>query len=139
MSKVVEIVRDALGHLRIGDADAAPDPIDLRDGIRALNLMMRAWEAQDLPVGWYDVAGPDEVMPTDPAYDEAIGANLAIRLRARYGATLDGDVVQLATDGKALVSAMCAMSDFARLDYPDLPSGEAACGYGNRADWINGR
>ncbi len=139
MSKVVEIVRDALGHLRIVDADAPPDPRDLADGIRALNLMMRAWEAQNLPVGWVDVAGPDEEMPTDPAFDEAIGYNLAVKLRARYGATLDADVVQLATDGKALVSAMCTATDFARLDYPDLPCSEGASRIGDYQEGLSGR
>lgn len=139
MSKVVEIVRDALGHLRVCDADAAPDPIDTRDAIRALNLMMRAWEAQNLPVGWVDVSGPDEEMPTDPAFDEAIGANLALKLRARYGATLDADVVQMATDGKALVSAMCTSTDYARLDYPDLPCSEGGSRVGSYQEGLSGR
>jgi hypothetical protein len=92
--------------------------------MRALNLMMRAWEAENLPVGWYDVSHPDEEMPTDFAFDEAIGANLAVRLRSRYGSTLDGDVVQMATDGKALVAAMVAASDFSRVSYPDLPDSD---------------
>jgi hypothetical protein len=139
MSKVVEIVRDALGHLRVGDADAAPDPIDLRDGIRALNLMMRAWEAQNLPLGWYDVTGPDEDMPTDPSFDEAIGANLALKLRARYGATLDADVIQMAEEGRALISATCAAADYARLSYPDLPCSEGHSGVGGYPEGLSGR
>lgn len=139
MSKVVEIVRDALSHLRVADADAAPDPIDVRDGIRALNLMMRAWEAQNLPLGWVDVTKADDEMPTDPAFDEAIGANLALKLRARYGATLDADVVQMATDGKALVSAMCTASDYARLDYPDLPASEGRGRIGSYQEGLSGR
>lgn len=139
MSKVVEIVRDALSHLRVADADAALDPIDLRDGIRALNLMMHSWEAENLPLGWVDVSGPDDEMPTDFAFDEAIGTNLAIRLRARYGATLDADVVQMATDGKALVSAMCAATDYVRVSYPDLPCSEGGNRYGGYQDGMSGR
>lgn len=139
MSKVEEIVRDALGHLRVVDADTAPDPRDMADGIRALNLMMRTWEAQNLPVGWVDVTGPTQDMPTEPAFDEAIGYNLAIKLRARYGATLDADVVQLATDGKALVSAMCTSTDYARLDYPDLPCSEGTGAIGSYQEGLSGR
>lgn len=139
MSKVVEIVRDALSHLRIVDADSALDPLDVRDGIRALNLMMRAWEAEPLPVGWYDVSSPEEDMPTELAFDEAIGANLAIRLRARYGATLDADVVQLANDGKALISAMIAAADYARVAYPDLPCSTGASGVGSYQNVLSGR
>lgn len=139
MSKVLEIVRDALGHLRVIDADEAPNPIDVRDGIRALNLMMRAWEASNLPVGWYDVTSPDEEMPTDLAFDEAIGANLALKLRARYGVTLNGDTVQMATDGKALISAMCQSADYARLSYPDLPCSEGDSPYGGLQVGLSGR
>lgn len=139
MSKVLEIVRDALGHLRVVDADAATDPIDLRDGIRALNLMMRGWEAENLPVGWYDVSSGDDEMPTELAFDEAIGANLAIRLRSKYGATLYADVVQMATDGKALVSAMIASVDFARISYPDLPCSKGGNRSGGLQDGLSGR
>ena len=139
MSKVVEIVRDALGHLRVVDGNSATDPIDLRDGIRSLNLMMRAWEAENLPVGWYDVSDGDEDMPTELAFDEAIGANLALKLRARYGATLDADVVQMATDGKALVSAMIASSEFNRIAYPDLPDSTGSYRGGGLQDGLSGR
>lgn len=139
MSKVVEIVRDALSHLRVIDANEAPDPLDVRDGTRALNLMMRAWEAENLPVGWYDVSKPDEEMPTDFAFDEAIGANLALKLRARYGVTLDQDVVQMAVDGKALVSAMCTASDYVRVAYPDLPCSEGGNRSGGLQDGLSGR
>lgn len=139
MSKVGEIVRDALGHLRVIDADAAVDPLDMRDAIRALNLMVRGWEAQPLPLGWYDVSSPDEDMPTEQAFDEAIGANLAIRLRAKYGATLDADVVQIATDGKALMSAMVTSADYSRLSYPDLPNGESRRGIGSYQEGLSGR
>lgn len=139
MSKVVEIVRDALSHLRVIDADSALDPRDLADGIRALNLMMRSWEANGLPLGWVDVSGPDDVMPTDFAFDEAIGYNLAVRLRARYGATLDADVVQMATDGKALISAMVTSSDYARIEYPDLPCSEGAGRLGSYQEGLSGR
>lgn len=138
MSKVVEIVRDALGHLRVVDADAAPDPRDVADAIRALNLMMRTWEAQNLPVGWSDVTGPDDEMPTDDAFDEAIGANLALKLRARYGATLDGDVVQMANDGKALVCAICTSADYARVSYENLPSSEGHTRMGSYQEGLSG-
>lgn len=134
MSTVVEIIRDALGHLRVIDADASPDPIDTRDAMRALNLMMRAWEASNIPVGWVDVSDATQEMPTPPELDEAIGYNLAVKLRAKYGATIDQDIVALATDGLALVSAMVTSSDYVRTSYPDLPIGQGQrCRSGWRA------
>jgi hypothetical protein len=134
MTQVIDIIRDALGHLRVLDADSAPSPSDARDAIRALNQMMRAWEAESLPLGWLDVSSPAQDMPTPPEADEAIGYNLAIRLNARYGQTLETSIIGLATDGKALLSAMATSSTYVRTEYPDLPRGESQPGlYGWRA------
>ena len=134
MTLVIDIIRDALGHLKVIDANTSPDPVDTRDAMRALNQMMRAWEAETLPLGWSDVSEPAQAMPTPPEADEAIGYNLAIRLAARYGATLDASVVGMATDGKALLRAMVTSSTFVRTEYPDLPRGESQPGrFGWRA------
>lgn len=128
MTQVIDIIRDALGHLRVIDAETAPAPSDTRDAMRALNQMMRAWEAEPLPLGWSDVSETAQEMPTPPEADEAIGYNLAIRLNARYGQTLDASIIGMATDGKALLSAMVTSSTYIRTEYPDLPRGEAQWG-----------
>ncbi len=121
MTKVADILRDALGHLREIDANEAVEAEDARDGIRALNLMMRRWEANGLALGWTDVASVTDTLPVPPEAEEAIGYNLALRLRARYGGTLDQDVVQLANDGLAMLRTDVAASDAARLSFDDLP------------------
>lgn len=139
MTKVVEIIRDAMGHLRVLDANSAPDPIDVRDGIRALNLMMHSWEAEGLSFGWVDVDAPTDDMPTPPECDEAIGFSLAIRRRAAYGATIDQDVVAMATDGKSLLRSMVTSGDWAMTEYPDLPYGQGQCGLGGLIGGLSGR
>lgn len=99
MAQVQDIVRDALGHLRVIDANAPVKPIDMRDAIRALNLMVRRWEADGLALGWSDVSEPTDVLPLPPEAEEAVGYNLALRLRARYGVQIDPDIVALADAG----------------------------------------
>lgn len=132
MTQVIDIVRDALGHLRVIDADSAPAPSDTRDAIRALNQMMRGWEAEGLPLGWSDVSEPEQAMPTPPEADEALGYNLALRLTARYGVSLDESVAGMAVAGRALLSAMVTSSTFVRTEYPNLPRGESQGGrYGS--------
>lgn len=120
MTKVADIVRDALGHLREIDANEAVEAEDARDALRALNLMMRRWEANGLALGWKDVTSVDDDLPAPPEAEEAIGYNLALKLRARYGSTLDQDVVAHANDGLAMLRADVAMRDSARVSY-DLP------------------
>jgi hypothetical protein len=135
MTTVAAIVRDALGHLRVLDANEAVEAEDARDAVRALNLMMRRWEASGLALGWNDVTSVADTLPAPPEAEEAIGYNLALKLRARYGATLDQDTVALANDGLAALRADVAMRDSARLSY-DLPG--AGCA-GGLSDFLAGR
>lgn len=99
MTQVADILRDALSHLKVQDANSAIKPIDARDGIRALNMMLRRWEANGLALGWTDVSDPTDTLPLPAEAEEAVGYNLALRLRARYGVSLDPDVIELARMG----------------------------------------
>lgn len=103
MSTVGQIVRDALMHLGVIDANEAVEARDMSDGIRVLNMMLRRWEANGLALGWNDVSSPDDLMPSPPEADEAIGYSLAVKLRARYGVAPSPDVFQFASDGYAVL------------------------------------
>lgn len=127
MSTVAEIIRDALSHLKVVDATETPEAFQVEDGMRALNLMMRRWEASGIAVGWVDVTSPTAALPAPAEAEEAIGYNLALKLRARYGVAVDPDVVEFARSGKLALLADIASRDAARLCY-DLPRGEAIAG-----------
>lgn len=92
MATVAEIVSGALGLLRVLDATEAPEAEDMETAISALNMMMVRWEANGYSVGWSPVSNPADVMPNVPEADEAIMYNLAIKLRPRYGVSIDPDV-----------------------------------------------
>jgi hypothetical protein len=137
MTQVAQIVRDALGLLRVQDSNQAVKANDARDCINGLNQMMRLWEAEPLTLGWSDVSSMDEDMPTPPEADGPIGQNLALWMRPHYGKVLDGDVVEQARDGKALLKAMMLRQQYNRCDYSDLPDGVG--NQGNNSDGlING-
>lgn len=101
MTQVQEIVRDALGHLRVLDGAGTISAIDMRDALRALNLLVRRWEANGLALGWSDVSEPTDTLPAPAEAEEALGYNLAVRLRARYGVPIEPDVVGMAQGGLA--------------------------------------
>ncbi|SET91307.1 packaged DNA stabilization gp4 family protein [Stenotrophomonas indicatrix] len=92
MATVAEIVSGALGLLRVLDATEAPEAEDMETAISALNMMMVRWEANGYSVGWSPVSSPADVMPNVPEADEAIMYNLAVKLRPRYGVSIDPDV-----------------------------------------------
>lgn len=130
MTQVVEIVKDAMRHLRILAVGETPSAEDVAEGIRSLNLMMRSLEAEGLALGWQDVSNPGQTLPLRPEDEEAAGYLLALRLRAKFGVSLDPDVIAFAEAGLSGIRARIATSDAARLTY-DLP------GYGRNDDPYN--
>lgn len=128
MSKVGEVVRDALLLLRVVDADETPAARPVQDGIRSLNLMMTSLESEGLSLGWSAVATPDDAMPVMAEAEEAITYMLATRLRPLYGVAIDPDVQDRARSLLGLLRAQVASADYSRLSYPDLPSGQGRPG-----------
>lgn len=135
MTQAIDIIRDALGYLRVIDANSALDENDVADALRSLNNMVRAWESDGITLGWSDVADAIDTLNSPTEADEALGYNLALRLRSRYGVPLEQDLVALARDGLSTLRAAVASSSYERLMYPDLPSGE---GQGSMFGWRAG-
>lgn len=124
MTAVSVVVRDALVVLRVVDANEAPEAEDEQDAIRALNLMMRGWEADGYSLGWTDVANGADELPVPQENEEAVVYNLAKRLRGKYGVAMDEDSLEVARQGLAAISAQVTNADYAVLTYPDLPVGQ---------------
>lgn len=99
MTQVASLVRDALGHLGVLDANGAVAAIDMRDSIRALNLLMRRFEADGLPMGWSDVEEGADTLPLPAEAEEAVGYHLAIRLAPRYRVALTPEIFAMALLG----------------------------------------
>jgi hypothetical protein len=134
MTTALQIVRGALLKLRVTDASSATDEQQLKDGIDALNRMVRTWEAFEQTVGWSDVDDGEDVLNTPPELDDALIYNLAVRLCDEYGVEPTQAVMGLSLEGLALISAMVASATYVRTEYQDLPRGEQQLpGYGWRA------
>ena len=101
MTQAIDILRDALGYLRVQDADAPVEETAARDGLRQLNMMLRRWEANGLALGWSDVADAEDVITIPAEAEQAVGYNLALRLGPRYGVDPSEDVIGLAQMGLA--------------------------------------
>jgi hypothetical protein len=100
------------------------DENDAADAIKALNRMMRGWEAEGLSLGWSDVSRPEQEVSTPPEADEAMGAHLAMRLAPKYGKQIEPAVLAIATNGESMLRALVTSSSYERTHYPDLPIGQ---------------
>ena len=135
MAKVADIIRDALSHLRVQNPLQPIKAQDARAGIRALNLMMRRWEANGIALGWSDVVEPTDDLPAPAEAEEAIGYNLAIRLQSRFGVELDREGKDAARRGLEELRADVHGNLHLAVSYEDLPAAEGQSGFG---DWREG-
>ncbi len=93
MSTVHQILADALAELRIVDVAETMTGDMAESAIRALNRMMRRWEADGIALGWNDVALLSEDAPIPPEAEQAVIDNLAMMLRPQFTSTPDGGLV----------------------------------------------
>lgn len=101
MITAAEMVSWALQLIRVVDPGEDLTDYQYVGGQRALNAMLRRWEANGLPLGWQPVDSPDDVLSIPEEAEEPVAYNLAVKVRALYGATLEQDVVIGAQRGLA--------------------------------------
>lgn len=123
MTQVIDIVKGALSVLRVQDAHTPVQDDDAAYALTRLNMMMRAIEAQGYAFGWSDVETVDDDMPTEPHTDEAIMYCLAVRMRARYGTSLDPDTVAAASASLDALWREQQENTFSEPTYDSLPIG----------------
>lgn len=127
MTKVLDIVKGALGILRVQDAHDPVQNDDAALAVKRLNSMMRSLEADDYAFGWSDVEDVQDDMPTEPFADDAIMYGLAVRLRAHYGVNVDADVFAAAGQLLDSVWRKQQRETFSRPTYNSLPIGVGRC------------
>lgn len=123
MTTAAEIITDAFLLIRSNDPGEALEEYDFAQGKRVLNRMLRRWEANGLALGWQDITNPDDVVPLPAEAEEPVIYNLAVKLRAVYGATLEQDVISLARDGyRALLRDVYAAAPPIQITSAPCPS-----------------
>lgn len=101
MITATEMVSWALQLIRVVDPGEDLTDYQYIGGKRALNAMMRRWEANGLSLGWQTIDNPVDVLPVPEEAEEAIAYNLAMKCRALYGATAEGDIARFAQQSLA--------------------------------------
>ncbi len=103
MATTTDIVSRALRILGVLDPHEPAEAQDFESALVALNAMVARWEANGIALGWSAVNDPDDPLPVPVEAEEALAYNLAVRLRAEFGVSVDGDVIELAREGLSLL------------------------------------
>lgn len=123
MTKVAEIVAQALKELRVIGSNEAPDSDDAQDCVTELNQMMREWGVEGIALGWSDVVDVTSDLPVPPEANGPLAMNLAVRMAAQFSKEVRPDTAGKADAGKTMLMNQIALNESAQVSYPDLPIG----------------
>lgn len=127
------VITDALGEILVSSAEQSIESFEMSQGIRYLNRMMLAFDAQGIALGYTVVSTPSDTITVAPGAIEGIVFNLAIRLAKSFGMQV---TPELFTDAKSGLDAMRRLG--VRIE-PSQLGGTLPIGSGNEDDFTDAK
>lgn len=121
MATVTEIVSAAVRLLEVKTAESAITPVEVEDGLEALNDMMNEWNVDGINVGYETLDDADDELFVTLGSLGAIKANLAVYIAPEYGRVVTDELFDRAKRSKRSLRASIPLN---ASQYPDsLPIG----------------
>lgn len=97
-----DIVKDALGEITVLGAEAPVEAVDAQIGIRYLNRMMAAFDADGIDLGYTEATNLNSPITVPVGAIDGMVTQLAVRLHAQFSAAdpLSQDLLARAVSGK---------------------------------------
>lgn len=125
-----DIIKDALGEIVVLGAEAPLEAVDAQAGIRYLNRMMAAFDADGIDLGYTEVSKLSDIITIPAGAIAGAVSQLAVMLFAQFnqGEMIPADLVARALSGKNTMRNLAV--NIGASEYPDtLPIGS-----GNEGD-----
>lgn len=121
MATVTEVVSGALRLLEVKTAESAITPVEVNEGLEALNDMMNEWNVDGINVGYETLDDADDELFVTLGALGAIKANLAVYIAPEYGRIATDELIRRAIRSKRSLRASIPLN---ASQYPDsLPIG----------------
>lgn len=127
--KASDVIGDALRELIVAAPESDIEADEAQTGIRYLNRMMAEWAVRGYNLGYTEVEDLGDPVTVPNGVSEAIVSNLAIRMAAQYGVSIDpaNALIARAEAGLNAVRHLTISVDTA--EYPSiLPMGSGVDG-----------
>jgi hypothetical protein len=85
MTTVADFAKDTLACLQVVDIRQPVKPEDMQTVIRFLNRLGTRLEANQLSLGWANIANPSDTLPLPPEAELGVMYTLALMLAPQYG------------------------------------------------------
>lgn len=99
METANSLISDAFAEILVQPNEQALESVDFQNGVRYLNRMMGAWDAQGLALGYTKVVNPSDLITVADGALEGMVYNLAVRLAKQYDMPVTPDLAQNAREG----------------------------------------
>jgi len=122
-----DVIKVALQRILVQASEADLESDEYADALTALNVMMGAWKAQGIDLGYTDVSTTADTVTVPPGAIRAIIANLALEVAPDYAGKVQPSLTQQALEG--LKAARLLAVRHIPTQYPDnLPQGTGGDG-----------
>jgi len=101
METAGDIIRDALTELTIQAQEQTVPAVDLNTGVRYLNRMMQALDAEGVKLGYTLVNSPNDPLTVPAGAYEGMVFNLAVRLANGFDVSIGPGLAASARDGRS--------------------------------------
>jgi len=123
MTTNTALITDALGEIgAVADGQTA-SASQLADGLKALNRMMAIWTEDDMDIGWFPQDTGSDTAPVPIWAEEAVQANLGIKLASLFRISVTNELIDKAVTGKSFVAKKCINHKLEGVDMDHLPYG----------------
>jgi len=115
-----DVIKDALGEIVVLGAEAPLEPVDAQAGIRYLNRMMAAFDADGIDLGYTEATSLATLITVPAGAIAGMVAQLAVMLFAQFnqGEPIPADLVARALSGKNTMRNLAVNIGVA--EYPDI-------------------
>lgn len=124
-----QVISDALQEILVKAAEVPLTADETATGIRYLNRMMTALDADGIALGFTVITAPNQTVTIADGAIEGVIANLALKLAKQFNKPITADLAQRARDGLVTLRKLGVS-----IAPTSLPS-ELPIGSGNEGDW----
>lgn len=122
METAGDIIKDALIELTVQAQEQTIPAVDLNTGIRYLNRMMAAFDADGIQLGYTIVKSPNDKLTVPAGAYEGMMYNLCLRLANGYDIAVSGELAMIARQSKSTLTKLGV--DLPKQNFPStLPIG----------------
>jgi hypothetical protein len=97
-----DIIKDALGEITVLGAEAPVEPVDAQAGVRYLNRMMAAFDADGIPLGYTEVTNLSDLVTIPAGANAGVVSQLGVMLWDQFsnGEPVPSTLLARAISGK---------------------------------------